>query len=93
MDIPEALETGARIQTLRQLFNFREGINPTAITLPPRLAGLPPKKEGPVAGVTIDIATMSREYWKAMGWNPETGVPTDTTIKRLELAELVREHG
>jgi aldehyde:ferredoxin oxidoreductase len=93
MDIPEALQTGARIQTLRQLFNVREGIMPTAIKLPPRLVGLPPKDEGPLAGITIDIASLSREYWKAMGWEPETGIPTEDTIERLSLAELVREHG
>jgi aldehyde:ferredoxin oxidoreductase len=93
MDLSEALQTGARIQTLRQLFNVREGVMPTAITLPARLVGLPPKAEGPVAGVTIDIARMSQEYWKAMGWDPVTGIPSDATIDRLGLTELVREHG
>ncbi|MBW2410424.1 MAG: aldehyde ferredoxin oxidoreductase family protein, partial [Deltaproteobacteria bacterium] len=34
MDIPEALETGRRIQTLRQCFNVREGIQASDIKLP-----------------------------------------------------------
>jgi aldehyde:ferredoxin oxidoreductase len=85
----EILETGARIQTLRQCFNIREGINPTDIRLPPRLAGIPPQEEGPLAGVTIDIESLAGEYGKAMGWDPATGLPARATLKRLGLSDLV----
>lgn len=43
--LDEALETGARIQTLRQCFNVREGIQPSEIELPDRMAGRPPFME------------------------------------------------
>lgn len=88
MDMAEALETGARIQTLRQAFNLREGIKPSDIKLPPRMAGIPPKDKGPIADITIDIDSLASEYSKAMGWDPETGQPTETTLKRLGLKEL-----
>jgi aldehyde:ferredoxin oxidoreductase len=55
MNIREALETGARIQTLRQCFNIREGIEPSAFKLPSRLAGVPPKSEGPLMGIIKDL--------------------------------------
>jgi aldehyde:ferredoxin oxidoreductase len=88
MEVAEVLETGARIQTLRQAFNLREGIKASDIKLPPRMAGIPPKNEGPLTGVTIDIDTLANEYRKAMGWDPETGQPTDATLDRLGLKEL-----
>jgi len=93
MNMDEALETGARIQTLRQCFNIREGMKPSDVTLPPRLAGLPPKDEGPLAGITIDIDSLSNEYRKAMAWDPHSGVPTDATMEKLGLRALIEKHG
>jgi aldehyde:ferredoxin oxidoreductase len=93
MDAKQALETGARIQTLRQSFNIREGIKPSEIKLPPRMAGLPPKDEGPVAGVTIDVDSLAYEYSKAMGWDPDTRRPTDATLERLGLKGLIEKYG
>ncbi|UCF84288.1 MAG: aldehyde ferredoxin oxidoreductase family protein [Desulfobacteraceae bacterium] len=76
MDMGEVLETGARIQSTRQAFSIREGIKPSDISLPDRLVGKPPQDEGPLSGKTIDINSLVTEYWKAMGWDPETGNPT-----------------
>ena len=91
MDMQELLTTGARIQTLRQCFNIREGIDPSSIKLPPRMAGSPPKEDGPLAGVTIDIDTLISEYCKAMGWDPQTRKPTRETLEKLGLTDLVGE--
>jgi len=93
MDMEEALVTGARIQTLRQAFNIREGIEASEIKLPSRLVGLPPQSEGPLEGITIDIETLSTEYRKAMGWEPETGNPSKNTLQKLGLMELVNSFG
>ena len=92
MDMAEALETGARIQTLRQAFNLREGIGPREIKLPTRMAGVPPKSEGPLAGITIDIDSLASEYRKAMGWDPDTGYPTEATLGRLGLKEFTETY-
>jgi aldehyde:ferredoxin oxidoreductase len=93
MDISEVLSTGARIQTLRQLFNLREGIRQSNVKLPPRLVGIPPKDNGPLAGIKIDIDSLVFEYNKAMGWDPKTGIPTESTLERLGLDLLVEKHG
>lgn len=92
MDMAEALEAGARIQTLRQAFNLREGISPREIKLPPRMAGVPPKSEGPLAGITIDIDSLASEYRRAMGWDPDTGYPTEATLERLGLKEFTETY-
>jgi aldehyde:ferredoxin oxidoreductase len=93
MDVSEALTAGARIQTLRQSFNLREGITAQSVRLPDRMLGRPPQKEGPLAGVTIDVDSLAREYRQAMGWHPETGAPTVATLQQLRLEELVRKFG
>ena len=93
MDMAEALIAGARIQTLRQSFNVREGIRAGDVRLPDRMTGHPPQNAGPLAGVTIDVESLAREYRQAMGWDAETGDPTKETLEKLGLAELIRKFG
>jgi aldehyde:ferredoxin oxidoreductase len=93
LDMAEVLKTGARIQTLRQCFNLREGIQPSDVKLPNRMAGQPPQQEGPVAGVTLDVDSLAREYRQAMGWNPDTGIPEKSTLEKLGLNALITAYG
>jgi len=88
----EALQTGARIQTLRQMFNIREGVEPADNRLPDRMAGIPPKSEGPMKDITIDIDSLAKEYRKAMGWNPDSGHPSEDILAKLGLKELAEKH-
>ena len=93
IDIAEVLETGRRIQTLRQCFNIREGIQASDIKLPGRLSGQPPLKEGPLSDITIDVDAMRREYFRSMGWDPDSGKPKPETLEELELGALVNKFG
>lgn len=93
LDMDEVLTTGARIQTLRHCFNQREGIGPSDVKLPKRMAGQPPQEEGPVAGVTLDVDTLAREYRQAMGWDPDSGQAEESTLEKLDLIQLVKTHG
>jgi aldehyde:ferredoxin oxidoreductase len=93
MDIAEVLTAGARIQTLRHSFNLREGIRPADVKLPARMAGDPPQQEGPVAGVTLDMDSLAREYRQAMGWDPDSGRPNDATLNKLGLKDLIKAFG
>jgi len=90
MSVSEALKTGARIQTLRQLFNVREGIIASDVRLPDRMAGIPPQSSGPLEGITIDIDTLTMEYREAMEWDPKTGKPTEACLTKLGLKGLIR---
>jgi aldehyde:ferredoxin oxidoreductase len=92
-DISEVLSTGARIQTLRQAFNIREGLQPSDVKIPGRMTGRPPQAEGPVAGVTLDIDRLATEYRQAMGWDPQSGQPQKRSLEKLGLAELVKTYG
>lgn len=83
---PEAyMEMAHRIQTLKQMFNVRQGIDPWSLKIHPRAQGIPPQERGPNQGRTFDLDQMMRDYWAALGWDAETGVPTPETIQSLGL--------
>jgi aldehyde:ferredoxin oxidoreductase len=84
----EYMVIGKRVQTLRQMFNIREGVQPVNFKLPDRLAGKPPLKEGPLQGKSVPIEAMMRNYWKHFGWNEENGRPLEETIGQLGLDNI-----
>ena len=76
-----------RVYTLERMFNVREGICRKDDTLPERFLkeGIP---EGPSAGMYIsleELDAMLDEYYQIRGWDPGTGVPTESTLKKLGL--------
>jgi aldehyde:ferredoxin oxidoreductase len=77
------MEIGERIQTLRQLFNVKHGIEPQNYKMSDRALGRPPLKEGANKGRSIDIEKMMGDYWEYFGWDTKTGKPTDECLKRL----------
>jgi aldehyde:ferredoxin oxidoreductase len=93
VDLTEALNSGARIQTLRQCFNIREGIQSVDVKMPGRMSGRPPMAEGPLSGITVDVDSLTREYFQSMGWDPLSGEPQEATLEKLGLAHLVKTFG
>lgn len=83
------METGRRIQTLKQLFNIKHGVDPFSLRPNPRCVGEPPLTEGPNKGFTLPIDKLMKDYWQAIGWDPGTGKPTGTTIVALGLKDIV----
>jgi len=81
----EYMECGRRVQTLRQLFNIKHGIDPKAAIMHRRMAGEPPLADGPLAGAVVPIEAMVSGYWRRFGWDPQTGVPLPQTLERLGL--------
>jgi aldehyde:ferredoxin oxidoreductase len=88
---PEAyLRIGQRIQTLRQMFNLRQGVDPRSLKISKRLTGDPPLEWGPNRGAGFDLDLLMRNYWQATGWEAETGIPTTETLQALDLLEIVQ---
>ena len=87
----ELLKTGERIANLRQAFNVREGLNPLQFKVPDRVLGIPPQKEGPLAGITIDEGTLDKEYLAAMDWDLNTAKPSKKKLQELGLEDVARE--
>jgi aldehyde:ferredoxin oxidoreductase len=89
--VEEALKAGERINTLRHCFNVREGVNPQNLSLPKRLLGIPPFKEGPTAAVTIDLEAVKRSYYAELDWDLATAKPSQRKIASLNLSGLVTD--
>jgi aldehyde:ferredoxin oxidoreductase len=86
----DLMRIGHRVQVLRQAFNLREGIRPGDVSLPGRASGHPPLERGPVRGVSLDMAAMKQDYYRAMGYDDE-GMPTRELLDALGLSELTRD--
>jgi len=84
----EYMQAGLRIQTLKQLFNAREGAS-LRHAINKRLLGIPPLTAGSAKGYSVDLDTLVRKYWQAMGWNPENGQPTEKCLFDLKLNEYL----
>jgi len=85
--LKEGLKAGRRIQTLRQAFNLREGINTGEWRFPERLVVA--QDAGPNKGREIDFKAMKENGYAALGWDPKTGKPLESTLQELGLKELV----
>ena len=59
--------------------------------MPARLLGIPPQKEGPLAGVTIDEDASLRDYLTAMDWDPNIAKPSKKKLRELGLENVVKE--
>ncbi|MEJ2295388.1 MAG: aldehyde ferredoxin oxidoreductase C-terminal domain-containing protein, partial [Candidatus Lokiarchaeota archaeon] len=82
VSINELLETGHRIQTLRQMFNAREGAIHHYIAQ--RAIGSPPLDKGPLKDKSYDVELIAQDYYEAMGYE-KNGLPKKETLKLLDL--------
>ena len=49
--------------------------------------------DGPAKGLGIAVHWdgIRRNYYKEMGWDPETGKPLPDTLKKLALGDLIKD--
>jgi aldehyde:ferredoxin oxidoreductase len=86
MDGEEVRRIGERIVNLERLFIAREGITRKDDTLPSRFLEQPlPEGSGSSAGSVLELAPMLDEYYRARGWDGETGLPTGEKLAELDL--------
>ncbi|MHB8764995.1 MAG: aldehyde ferredoxin oxidoreductase family protein [Deferrisomatales bacterium] len=82
-----------RAWNLTRLFNVREGFGREHDTLPERLF-TDASTAGPSQGEKVDreaFRGMREEYYRVMGWDPATGVPTPAKLRELGLDPGGRE--
>lgn len=85
------MKVGGRIQTLRQLFNLKQGVDPRAIGITSRAVGDPPLTEGGNRGRRVPIRELTSLYWEQMGWDHKTGIPTEETVEALGLGAFLEK--
>ncbi len=88
VSIDEVVETGYRIQTLRQMFNAREGAIRHYISQ--RAIGSPPLIKGPLKEKSYDLEPLAQDYYEAMGYQ-KNGVPKKETLELLNLNLAVED--
>ena len=80
--ISEMNLAGERIMCQERLFNAREGLTRKDDALPSRLL-TEPKPDGPTKGAVVPLEKLKDEFYAALGYDPETGNPTEETLERL----------
>jgi aldehyde:ferredoxin oxidoreductase len=85
----EMLKTGERIDAMRQAFNAREGIK-TPWEFPDRMMGIPPKEVGPRKGITLKKEDLYKDYYQDIGWDTQTGKPSQKRLQELGLADVAK---
>ena len=83
----EYMQTGARIQTLKQLFNAREGV-PLKHSINKRVLGIPPQTKGANRNRSIPINELVKYYWEISGWDGLSGIPAPAYLKEIGLNNL-----
>jgi len=78
------VEAGERLINLERMYNVREGLTRKDDLLPERFR-FEPLPEGPSKGSVIEEDQILDEYYEERGWDKETGIPLDSTLKRLKL--------
>jgi aldehyde:ferredoxin oxidoreductase len=90
--LDELATIGERISTIRQAFTVREGLRPPKdFMLQGRPVGQPALKEGPMANITVDVKSLRDNYFKAMDWNPVTGIPSKEKFLKLGLEDVAAQ--
>ncbi len=81
------IKRGAAIVNLSKCFNIREGWT-RADDHPPQRFFKEAHTKGPAKGFTLDekgFQTLLSGYYEARGWDPETGIPKEETLRDLGL--------
>ena len=79
----EARKLGVRSYTIRHAFNLREGMKREDATISDRLVGKPAMTDGPHTGVTVDTEKLADLFFKALGWDVRTMVPSKAALEEL----------
>jgi aldehyde:ferredoxin oxidoreductase len=86
----DVMEVGARIMTLQRTFAVRRGMTKADdLDVGPRF--VEPHKTGVTKGLDIrpHLQMMVEDFYEAMGWDRDTGVPLPDTLRRLGLDDLI----
>ncbi|MBC2716895.1 MAG: aldehyde ferredoxin oxidoreductase family protein [Desulfobacteraceae bacterium] len=79
----EYMEIGKRLQTMKQAFNIKHGVDPKSTKPNPRALGQPPQAKGANKKRTVNVDKMIEDYWRQFGWNTRTGNPSDEDISSV----------
>lgn len=72
---------------------MKELIRPVREDIKPHTLGYPPIEHGPHAKVTVDLDTMTENFYEAFDWDTKTGKPGRERLEKLGLNEVMDFYG
>ena len=90
--IAELMKVGERRLNMMRWFNAQNGFTKKDDKLPERM--FEPLPDGPSKGIHVPREEFNKAvelYYKFAGWDPETGNPAETTLRRLSLGWLLKK--
>ncbi len=89
--LEDAFTLGRRIVNLLRVFSFRHGMKIEDEKPSKRYGSIP--IDGPAQGKNImeKWPWMVENYYRLMGWDPQTGKPLPETLEKLGLKELIKD--
>jgi len=86
----DLLRISERVYNLKRCFNVREGVDRRSDRLPKRV--MEPLISGPTKGVKVEnLDGMLDEFYDAVGWDRETGIPRKEKLIELGLEDVANE--
>jgi len=82
----ELAKVGERALNMARAFNMREGFTDEEDWLPPRM--FQPQNGGPIPDTAVEprkLRKAKKTYYRMMGWDEETGVPTVGKLEELDI--------
>jgi aldehyde:ferredoxin oxidoreductase len=94
MSREEGYEIGERVANLMQAFSVARGHTPASdLDIGGRWLEAPPSGLGKGMSLAPHLKDMIRDYYREMGWDPETGKPLPDTLARLGLQKEAEDMG
>jgi aldehyde:ferredoxin oxidoreductase len=92
VDVAEAMQTGKRILNQLRVFNIRHGLTKEIEAPSVRYGSVP--VDGPQQGKAImpHWEALRSNYYRHMGWDPETGKPLTETLEKLGLGHIAQDY-
>jgi aldehyde:ferredoxin oxidoreductase len=88
----DLIDTASRIAAQERAFAVREGLTREQDTLPKKLINYRMPGTWPEDKVDPeDLERMKNEYYAAMAWDMESGVPTRETLDALSLSDVASD--
>jgi aldehyde:ferredoxin oxidoreductase len=89
ISVSELVKISERALNMARVFNLREGFTDKDDSLPDRF--FHPQTSGPLSAIAVDpeeIEEAKHIYYDEMGWDMDTGVPTESRLRKLEIGWL-----
>jgi aldehyde:ferredoxin oxidoreductase len=90
--VDDLIDTASRIAAQERAFAVREGLTRDQDTLPKKLINYRMPGTWPEDKIDLeDLERMKNDYYAAMGWDTQSGVPTRETLDSLGLSDVAAD--